>query len=196
MTMVAASVAFGNSARNGVSASVATAMPMAVNAPAAGVAAPGVEIDHRACEPARHRIAAAKPGRDIGRAQPDQFLIGIDALAPFGCQRLGHRNRFHKTHDRYDESRHQQRADHLDTEIGRAEQRQPLGHRANQRHALVAEIKRRRLRRWSEARPAPGPRAPAPSRGSPARRSRQQHGLEPSASRPAWPVRRLRPRAS
>ncbi len=41
-----------------------------------------LEVDHRAREPARHRHAAAQRRADVGRAQGDQFLIRIDALAP------------------------------------------------------------------------------------------------------------------
>ena len=53
----------------------------------------GVEVDDRAREAARHRIAAGERGRDVGGAEPDQFLVGVDALPPLGREGLRDRDR-------------------------------------------------------------------------------------------------------
>ena len=57
----------------------------------------GVEVDHRAGEAAGHRVAARDRGGDVGRAEADQFLVGIDALAPLGGERLGDRDRLRRS---------------------------------------------------------------------------------------------------
>jgi hypothetical protein len=76
------------------------ARPTAVKAPAAGVSAPGVEIHHRAREAAGDRVAAGEGRADIGGAQADQFLVGVDALAFLGGQRLRDRDGLDEADDR------------------------------------------------------------------------------------------------
>jgi hypothetical protein len=59
-----------------------------------------VEVHHRAREAAGDRIAAGEGRADIGGAQADQLLVGVDALAFLGRERLGDRDGFHEADDR------------------------------------------------------------------------------------------------
>jgi hypothetical protein len=65
-----------------------------VNTPAAGV-----EVHHRAREPAGHREAAGEGGAQIARAERHEFAVRHDALSALGGQRLPDRDRFHEAHD-------------------------------------------------------------------------------------------------
>ena len=78
----------------------------------AGLCAGG-EVDHRAGEGAADRITAGDPGREIGRPQRDEFLVGIHFLPAFGRERLRDGNVLEK-------------ADEADRE-GERNQRQELG---------------------------------------------------------------------
>ena len=101
---------------------------MAVKAPAAGVSAPGIEIDHRSCESPRDGVSAGERGAQIGRAQADQLLIGVDALAFLGGQRLRNRDTFDEADDRDQYGGHQQRADQVRGQPRQGQRRQALRH--------------------------------------------------------------------
>ena len=58
------------------------------------------EVDQRAAESARDRVAPGKRGTDIGRTKRDQFLVGIDFLPALTGQGFGDRHTFEKTDDR------------------------------------------------------------------------------------------------
>ncbi len=59
----------------------------------------GVEVDHRARQPAGDRHAAGKRGGKIGGAQADELLIRRDPLAALGGKHLTHRHRFDEADD-------------------------------------------------------------------------------------------------
>jgi hypothetical protein len=142
-----------------------------------------VEIDHRAGEATRDRIAGRNARGDIGRPKPDQFLVGLDALAPLGGQRLCDRDRFHEADQADEKCRRDQDAHEFEVDRRQSDRWQPLRYRADQRHALGTEIEPRDetdRRRDSKDRPRLGDGVGEPG----AKADRAQHRLQPFAREP------------
>ncbi len=100
----------------------------------------GGVVDRRARESTGDRIAPEEPRRDVGHAQPDQLLIGLDVVAVAAGVDLGHRDRLHETHQRDDQRRHGQVPDEGTAEVGQAEGRKRSGDVTHDGHTLGLEI--------------------------------------------------------
>ena len=108
--------------------------------PGGGGGRAGVEIDHRTREAAGDGIAAGERRGEIGRAEADELLIGIDTFALLRRQGLGDGDRFHEADDGDQHGRTGQQHEQIEIEIGRGKRRQALGHRADQGDAPRPEI--------------------------------------------------------
>jgi hypothetical protein len=108
--------------------SEASVMPMAVN--------------HRAREPAGDGEAAREGRAQVARAQRHQLLVGLDALAPLGRQRLPDRHRLDKPHHADEQRGHQQRLPEAQVEQRQGQRGQALRHRAHDLHALALPLQR------------------------------------------------------
>ena len=97
--MVAARVAFGRKNSSGVRNIVASAMPTAVKAPAAGVSAPASKFTTERAKPPVTGNPPETAAPMFAGAERDQFLVGVDALAALGGERQGDRDRLHVAHD-------------------------------------------------------------------------------------------------
>ena len=98
--MVAARVAFGRKNSSGVRNSVASAMPTAVKAPAAGVSAPASKFTTERAKPPVTGNPPEMAAPMFDGAERDQLLVGVDALAALGGERQGDRDRLHVADDR------------------------------------------------------------------------------------------------
>ena len=99
-----------------------------------------VEIDHRTRETAGDRVTARDCARDIGRAQSDQFLIGRDALPPFGGQRLRDRDALDEADHRDQQGGDPQSGDQVGIGRGQREWRQALRDRADEVDAARTKV--------------------------------------------------------
>jgi hypothetical protein len=68
--------------------------------PAAGVSAPASKLTTERAKPPVTGIAPGDGSGDIGGTKADQLLVGVDALALLGGERLGDRDGFDKANDR------------------------------------------------------------------------------------------------
>ena len=96
----------------------------------------GIEVDDRAREATGHRQAACECGRQVAGAQGHQLLVGHDALAPLGRQRLAHRHRFDEAHHAQQQRRHRQLLPQRQVPQRQGERRQALRDVAHHLHAL------------------------------------------------------------
>jgi hypothetical protein len=147
--MVAASVALGRKKISGVSATARRWPAPRREGPGSRRLGAGVEIHHRAREAARHRIAAGEGRAEIGGAEADQLLVGVDALALLGRQRLRDRDRLHEADDRDQERRDETAATRLRRRQARhGERRQALRHLADDGSRPVREPEQAQTAAW------------------------------------------------
>src|SRR3546814_16222619 len=71
-----------------------------------------IEVHHRTREATGHRIATGERSRDVGRAEADEFLVGINPLPLLRRERLGARNGIDETEDRQQECRDSKQLTH------------------------------------------------------------------------------------
>ena len=137
--MVAARVAFGRKNSSGVRNSVASAMPTAVKAPAAGVSAPASKFTTEREKPPVTGNPPETAAPMLDSAERDQFLVGVDALAALGGERQGDRDGLHIAHDGDQQRRDEELRPERQVERRQGEAGQALGDRADDADAVLGE---------------------------------------------------------
>ena len=101
------------------------------------VFAPALKLIVRTGEGAADRITAGDPGREIGRPQRDEFLVGIHLLPTFGRERLRDRNVLEKANEADRQGERNQRQELGRGERGEREPRQSAGDFSDDAYAVA-----------------------------------------------------------
>ena len=97
-------------------------------------------VDKRLRHAAAHRQSAAEAGHQIGAADSQEFLRGVEPIAVLGAEHAADGRRFNR---REHEARHRQGhdlADVRDADHGQPRHRQALRNFAEQRHATAVQV--------------------------------------------------------
>ena len=94
--MMAPSAALGSDANSGVRNAIVTKTTPAVIRDANGVRAPAVSLTAVPREAASDGVAAEQAGGYIGRAQSDEFTVGLDLVVVTTGIDLGHGDGLHE----------------------------------------------------------------------------------------------------
>ena len=109
-------------------------------------ACPCIKIDHRTRKSTGDRKAPGEPCTQVAQAQGAQLGIGVDAFTALGRQRLAHRHRLHKPHQRNQQCGHPQSLGQSPAacrQAGQRERRHALRHSPHHAHALVGQVQPR-----------------------------------------------------
>ena len=108
-----------------------------------------VEVDDRAGEAARDRHPPGEGRAEVGRAEADQLLVGVDALALLGGEGAGDRDRLHEADHRDQEGGQREGcAASAGVERRQGQGRQAARHLAHEAHAPVGEAEAPRRAAW------------------------------------------------